>query len=89
MKTTLEVPEDLYLKVKAQAALRRRKIKDYVAEGLRLALKADVAREAASHDPLAVFEEIRKEPYHDADKVQAMIEEARAGRKASWLEEAS
>ena len=31
MKTTLEVPDDLYREVKSRAALRRRKIKDYVA----------------------------------------------------------
>lgn len=40
MKTTIEVPDDLYRQAKAEAALRGRKLKDLVEEGLRLALKA-------------------------------------------------
>jgi hypothetical protein len=51
MKTTLEVPDDLHREVKSRAALRRRKIKDYVAEGLRLALDADASRDGKSFDP--------------------------------------
>lgn len=43
MKTSLEVPDELYRQVKSRAALRGRKIKDYVADGLRLALEADDA----------------------------------------------
>jgi hypothetical protein len=39
MKTTVEVPDDLYRRAKAQAALRGRKLKDLVAEGLRLVLE--------------------------------------------------
>jgi hypothetical protein len=38
MKTTIEVPDDLYRQAKAEAALRGRKLKDLVEEGLRLAL---------------------------------------------------
>jgi len=40
MKTTVEVPDDLYRRAKAEAALRGRKLKDLVEEGLRLALQA-------------------------------------------------
>ena len=40
MKTTIEVPDDLYRKAKAIAALRGRKLKDLVEEGLRLVLEA-------------------------------------------------
>jgi predicted component of type VI protein secretion system len=39
MKTTIEVPDDLYRKAKAMAALRGRKLKDVVEEGLRLVLE--------------------------------------------------
>ena len=39
MKTTVEVSDDLYRKAKAEAALRGRKLKDLVAEGLRLVLE--------------------------------------------------
>jgi hypothetical protein len=39
MKTTLEIPDDLYREAKARAALENRKIKDLVAEGIRLVLE--------------------------------------------------
>jgi hypothetical protein len=39
MKTTVEVPDDLYRQAKAEAALRGRKLKDLVEEGLRLVLE--------------------------------------------------
>ena len=38
MKTTIELPDDLYRRAKAEAALRGRKLKDLVEEGLRLVL---------------------------------------------------
>jgi hypothetical protein len=38
MKTTVEVPDDLYRRAKADAALRGRKLKDLIEEGLRLVL---------------------------------------------------
>jgi len=40
MKTTVEVSDDLYRRAKAEAALRGRKLKDLVEEGLRLVLEA-------------------------------------------------
>ena len=40
MKTTVELPDDLARRIKAAAALRGRKLKDLVAEGLRLVLAA-------------------------------------------------
>jgi len=39
MRTTVEVPDDLYRRAKAEAALRGRKFKELVEEGLRLALE--------------------------------------------------
>ena len=38
MKTTIEMPDDLYRAAKAEAALRGRKLKDLIEEGLRLVL---------------------------------------------------
>lgn len=38
MKTTLEIPDDLYRQAKVQAAQDNRKMKDLVSEGLRLVL---------------------------------------------------
>ncbi len=40
MKTTVELPDSLYRQAKAEAALRGRKLKDLVEEGLRLVLAA-------------------------------------------------
>jgi hypothetical protein len=39
MKTTIEVSDALYRQVKSEAALRGRKLKDLVEEGLRLVLE--------------------------------------------------
>jgi len=38
MKTTLDIPDDLFREVKAKAALEGLKLKDLVAEGLRAVL---------------------------------------------------
>ena len=40
MKTTIEVPDELYRKAKAQAALRGQKLKELVEEGLRLVVES-------------------------------------------------
>ena len=39
MKTTLEIPDELFRQAKAKAAMEGRKLKDVVADGLRLAVK--------------------------------------------------
>lgn len=39
MKTTVDLPDDLYRRAKAEAALRGRKFKDLVEQGLRLVLE--------------------------------------------------
>jgi predicted component of type VI protein secretion system len=39
MKATIEVSDDLYRRAKSEAALRGRKLKDLVEEGLRLVLE--------------------------------------------------
>jgi predicted component of type VI protein secretion system len=44
MKTTVEVPDDLYRRAKAEAALRGRKLKDLIEEGLRLVLASPHAK---------------------------------------------
>jgi predicted component of type VI protein secretion system len=51
MKTTVEVPDDLYRRAKAEAALRGRKLKDLVEEGLRLVL--ETPRNTRRHPSLA------------------------------------
>lgn len=39
MKTTIELPDPLYRQAKAEAALRGRKLKDLIEQGLRLVLE--------------------------------------------------
>ncbi len=39
MKTTIEVPDDLYRRAKSMAALRGRKLKDLIEEALRLVVE--------------------------------------------------
>jgi hypothetical protein len=51
MKTTVEVPDELYRRAKAEAALRGRKLRDLVEEGLRLVLEAP--RKTRRHRSLA------------------------------------
>jgi len=51
MKTTVEVPDALYRQAKAEAALRGRKLKDLIEEGLRLVLQAP--RRTPRHPSLA------------------------------------
>ncbi len=51
MKTTIEVPDELFRRAKAEAALRGRKLKDLVEEGLQLVL--DTPRGAAPRSRLA------------------------------------
>jgi hypothetical protein len=40
MKTMVDLPDDLYRRAQAEAALRGRELKDLVEEGLRLVLEA-------------------------------------------------
>ena len=40
MRTTVDLPDELYRRAKAEAALRGRKLKDLVEEGLRRVLEA-------------------------------------------------
>lgn len=40
MKTTIEIPDELYRRAKSEAALRGRKLRNLVEEGLQLVLEA-------------------------------------------------
>jgi hypothetical protein len=51
VKTTVEVSDDLYRRAKSEAALRGRKLKDLVEEGLRLVLQTQ--RDTHKRDSLA------------------------------------
>ena len=53
MKTTFEIPDELYRRAKAEAALRGRKLKDMVEEGLRFVL--ETPRESRKRPGLAAL----------------------------------
>jgi hypothetical protein len=67
LKTTLDIPNDLYRQAKAQAALENRKMKDLVAQGLRLVLSGSGG--VKPQTPMEVPEEIRRNPLHPPGKV--------------------
>ena len=58
MKTTIDLPDDLARRIRAEAALRGRKLKDLVAEGLRLVLEAPelAASPAKKRQPPTAYE---------------------------------
>lgn len=47
MRTTVDIPDELFRRAKSEAALRGCKLKDLVEEGLRLALEKDQAKQSA------------------------------------------
>ena len=51
MRTTIEIPDDLYRRAKAEAALRGRKLKELMEEGLRRLLEEQASPPSPSlHD---------------------------------------
>jgi len=85
MKTTLEVPDDLYRKVKSRAALRRRKIKDYVVldtnalialsypqHKMFQTIEASLRRGARASTCSVVWQEYVREPLLDQDRARAL-----------------
>lgn len=83
MKTSLEIPDDLYRQAEARAARERREINDLVSDGLRLVLGAG-KWEASRTSALAALEKVRRHPPYPPGRVQIMIEEANRLRKESW-----
>jgi hypothetical protein len=64
MRTTVDIPDELFRRAKSEAALRGRKLKDLVAEGLRLVLDNEKAPAEAEPKPPRP----RKGSLHDALK---------------------
>jgi hypothetical protein len=51
MRTTVDIPDELFRRAKSEAALRGRKLKDLVEEGLRLVVEKDKAPAEPEHKP--------------------------------------
>jgi hypothetical protein len=82
MKTTLELPDELYREVKAAAALKRKKMKDLVARGLELVLEEERCTDPQS--PLEVMKGIRSRPPHTHQQVMEWQADAYRTRKEGW-----
>lgn len=84
MKTTLEMPDQLYREVKATAALKNKSMKELVARGLELVLEEE--SQTKDPHPLEIMREIRKNPPYSSARVMEMQEEAYRLRKEGWEE---
>ena len=51
MRTTVDIPDELFRRAKSEAALRGRKLKDLVEEGLRLVLEKEKIPAEAEQKP--------------------------------------
>jgi hypothetical protein len=51
MRTTVDIPDELFRRAKSEAALRGRKLKDLVEEGLRLVVEKERPPEIAKKKP--------------------------------------
>ena len=51
MRTTVDIPDELLRRAKSEAALRGRKLKDLVAEGLHLVLEEAKTPTDITHEP--------------------------------------
>jgi hypothetical protein len=60
MRTTVDIPDELFRRAKSEAALRGRKLKDLVEEGLRLVLEKEKAPTVEEQPPAK-----RKPSAHD------------------------
>jgi len=83
MKTTLEIPEDLYRASKTMAARKGIKLKDLFAKGLAMALE-DEHNRSRSPTPLETFAMVRETPLYTALEIKEMIQQADRERKAGW-----
>jgi len=83
VKTTLDIPNDIYRQVKAVAALEGILIKDLVTEGLRLTLE-ERKRSRVQLTPLDVLREIRRRPLHAPEDVASIIENSHTLRGEGW-----
>ncbi len=90
MKTTLELPDDLYREAKIRAAAQNRKVKDLVSEGLRAVLasgyQGDSAADEAARQVLVALEDIRCCPPSPAGRTAVLQAETRKLRSEGWSE---
>ena len=71
MKTTLEIPDDLYRRTKATAALRGESLKDFVTDALKGHLERHAPGGSAQRGWRAVFGKARREDVEAVDAITA------------------
>ena len=83
MKTTIELPDELFREAKSVAALRNLKLKDLFTRGLEMALKAE--RKAAKYPtPLETMRMVREDPLHSSEDVRQAMDAMQAAKKSGW-----
>jgi len=71
MKTTLEIPDDLFRQTKATAAMRGESLKEFVTEALQAHLERQTAGASARRGWQSVFGQARREEVEPIDAVIA------------------
>jgi hypothetical protein len=71
MKTTLEIPDDLFRRTKATAALRGESLKQFVTEALRSHLKQQAPGASSPPGWRSVFGQARPEEVEEVDAIVA------------------
>lgn len=69
MKTTLEIPDEVFRQCKAAAALRGESLKDFVTESLRVHLEAKAAGKTAALGWQRVFGQALPEEVAEVDAI--------------------
>jgi hypothetical protein len=99
MKTTVELPDELYREAKTRAAAQKRRIRELIAEGIEKVLaessqggatkaSAQVADSTASaEDSLRALDAIRFNAPAANDRIGSLVAEARKSRRAGWNRE--
>lgn len=62
MKATIEFDDALYRQLKVEAAMRNKKIKDMVEEGVRMILEQSYSKMDPSEDPIPIIRKSTKNP---------------------------
>ncbi len=88
MKTTLELPDELYRQVKTRASAQNKKIKDLVSEGLCAVLKADPSTSTDERNEtkrvLEALDDILRCPPLPAGRIASLQSEVRRLRSEGW-----
>jgi hypothetical protein len=71
VKTTLELPDNLFRQAKATAALRGKSLKDLITAALRAHLEGQAGEASRQHGWRSVFGRARSEEVHEIDRIVA------------------